>query len=413
MTLSNASVSNASVSNASVSPQAIASFMRRSRRLAPLLLKTLDAAQVGVGIVDATYRVYYANPAMKEMNIALNEARVVLQGGEVPENPNRRLASLVERALHQKKTDGLIHVAANPAADGTPGEAWEVELFPLNDEEGHAFCAMVVQSVSHRAQPQAQPQAVPAEAPDPATQALTQTPAAEDGKHRAIALLAHELRSPLSAAGMALQLLNIDPKLRPFRAADPDVDESFKAFDRSLAAMRRLVDDLMDFNRLTLGKLSIERKTISLEDVVREAANDCSQEVQDAQHRLSITPTPTPTTGDTRVNADYGRIKQVVCNLLRNSVRYTDEGGQIQAVVSRQGAEVELKVIDNGRGIPSDRLERLFEPFEQVDPHEGGLGLGLGLCRQIVAAHDGTITAQSEGLGKGSTFTVRLPAAEP
>jgi PAS domain S-box-containing protein len=229
---------------------------------------------------------------------------------------------------------------------------------------------------------------------------------ADRRKDEFLALLAHELRNPLAPLRNGLEIL---------RLAGPDTAAVTRAramMERQLAHMVRLVDDLLDVSRVSRNKLELRRSRVLLTDILSSAL-ETARPVIDAAGQELITALPVE---PIRLDADLTRLAQVFSNLLTNSAKYTDPGGRIELAAERRGGEVVVSVRDNGIGIPADALPHLFEMFSQVDRSieraTGGLGIGLALVKGLVEMHGGTVTAESEGLGKGSTFTVRLQTLE-
>src|SRR5580692_8514842 len=222
-------------------------------------------------------------------------------------------------------------------------------------------------------------------------------------KEEFMALLSHELRSPLSPIRNALDIL------RQMKTNDPIIAQAGGIIDRQVGVMVRLVDDLLDIGRITKGKLRLTKEHVEL----RKVANDASEAVRpfmDARkHDFSVSLPTVPIW----VEADPARIEQVVVNLLNNAAKYTEAGGLIRMAVSQEGDEAVIRVRDNGVGIAPELLPHIFELFTQVDGSlgrsYGGLGIGLALARNLVEMHDGRLQASSSGLGKGCEFTIKLP----
>jgi CheY-like chemotaxis protein len=169
------------------------------------------------------------------------------------------------------------------------------------------------------------------------------------------------------------------------------------------------VDDLLDVSRVTRGKLKIHGEPIDINAAVARAVEAARPLMDGRRHRLDVALSPEPIV----VNGDLTRLTQVILNLLNNAAKYTPEEGRVGVSVRAEGNEAVVQVRDNGLGIPPGLLERVFDLFAQgertLDRAEGGLGIGLTLARRLIGLHGGTINAHSEGPGKGSTFTVRLP----
>jgi PAS domain S-box-containing protein len=227
---------------------------------------------------------------------------------------------------------------------------------------------------------------------------------ANRGKEEFMALLSHELRNPLSP------ILNALTILRQMKTNDPIIEQAGDIINRQVMQMVRLVDDLLDISRITKGKLRLTKEKVELRLVANRAA-ETARPLMDARKHDFSTSLPTEPVW---VEADPARLEQIVVNLLNNAAKYTDPGGLIRMNVSQEGAEAVIRVRDNGVGIPPEMLPRIFDLFTQVDGEvsrsHGGLGIGLALVRTLVEMQEGRVQAKSGGLGKGSEFTVKLPA---
>ena len=223
-------------------------------------------------------------------------------------------------------------------------------------------------------------------------------------KDEFLALLAHELRNPLAPLRNGLQVM---------RLAGDDaytVGQARAMMERQLGHMVRLIDDLLDVSRIGRHKMELRRTRVALADVVDNAVETSRPVIESARHTLSVSLPSEPVFLD----ADLTRLAQVLSNLLTNSAKYTKPGGHIWLTAERRGDEVIASVRDTGIGIPAEDLPLVFDMFSQVDRSiersTGGLGIGLALVKGLVEMHNGTVSAESDGPGKGSTFTVRLPA---
>jgi hypothetical protein len=218
-----------------------------------------------------------------------------------------------------------------------------------------------------------------------------------------IAMLAHELRNPLAPIRSALQVMERLPATDPAQAA------MRATIDRQSAQLTRIVDDMLDIARITRGTLKVERRVVDVAEIVERAVETAKPALEHAKHQLSV---ELPG-GRIAVEGDLTRLIQVLANLLTNAARFTASGGKIRVSARKEGGEVVLSVRDNGRGIPAESLDSIFGMFvqgkEPVHRVGGGLGIGLALARRITELHGGTVSARSEGEGKGSEFTVRLP----
>lgn len=227
---------------------------------------------------------------------------------------------------------------------------------------------------------------------------------ANQSQEEFMALLAHELRSPLSPI---LNALNIQ---RQIKTDDPLLQQAGDIIERQVGQMVRLVDDLLDVGRITKGKLRLSKEPVELRVVVNRAAEDVRTLIDARKHDFSMSLPLRPIW----VNADPARLEQIVVNLLNNAAKYTHPGGLIRINVYQDGTEAVVKVSDNGPGISSEMLPRVFDLFTQgngtLGHSQGGLGIGLALVRNLVEMHDGSVQAHSAGLKQGCEFTVRLPA---
>jgi PAS domain S-box-containing protein len=231
-----------------------------------------------------------------------------------------------------------------------------------------------------------------------------QLSAADRRKDEFLATLSHELRNPLAPMRSALDVF----KLQSARDGD---DRLLQVFDRQLRHMTRLVDDLMEVSRITQGRMQLRRAPVELSALVRSAAQDMADTMKAARHSLRLFVED----GPIMVDGDATRLAQVVINLLTNAAKYTPDGGMIELHLGCKPGVAEIRVRDNGIGIPAPALATVFEMFSQLESalerSKGGLGIGLALVRGIVELHGGGIRAESEGLHQGSTFIVSLPIA--
>lgn len=228
---------------------------------------------------------------------------------------------------------------------------------------------------------------------------------ADRRKDEFLATLAHELRNPLAPICNSLNILRMSGQL------DPSAERVAEMMERQVNHMVRLVDDLMEVSRITRGKIELRKEPIEIAAVVRCAIETSRPLIDAANHQFMLTLPAEPIT----VEGDLVRLAQVFANLLNNAAKYTMPGGQIRLEVTREEDHVVVSVRDSGAGIPAEMLPRVFDLFTQVDSHsrsaQGGLGIGLALVKNLVEMHGGEVVGQSEGLGHGSEFVVRLPLA--
>jgi PAS domain S-box-containing protein len=225
-------------------------------------------------------------------------------------------------------------------------------------------------------------------------------------KDQFLALLAHELRNPLSALTSGTQLI----ALRPNDAMQ--VAETADLILRQCGQLKQLVDDLLDVSRISRGKLHLQLTRCCLQAILRQAVETASPLCEASNHEL-IVRLPEELL---HVTGDAVRLAQVVSNLLINAAKYTSPGGRVELILVAEQGEGIITVKDNGIGIPAEKMDEIFELFAQVDAShtrsQGGLGIGLTLAKTLVDLHQGQISVSSEGMNRGSTFTVRLPLLE-
>jgi len=226
---------------------------------------------------------------------------------------------------------------------------------------------------------------------------------ADRHKDEFLAVLAHELRNPLAPIRNAVEIM------RRSALTDPQLSWSRDVIERQVKHLTRLVDDLLDVSRITRGNINLSREPVSVTTIVARAIETIQPLIAEQRHDLAVDVAE----DGLEVEGDLTRLTQVLGNLLNNAAKYTDPGGKLGVSARRQGTDVEIRVRDNGIGIPPELLPRLFQLFTQVDgaAHraQGGLGIGLALVRQLIQMHGGSVTAYSQGPGQGSEFLIRLP----
>lgn len=223
-------------------------------------------------------------------------------------------------------------------------------------------------------------------------------------KDEFLAMLAHEIRNPLAPIANAAKVLQLRN-----RDEDKETTWACEVIERQVQQLTRIVDDLLDVSRITRGKIKLQMGQVNVSAIISAAVETSRPLIESRGHQLHITLDPELL----EVHADTTRMAQVITNLLNNAAKYTDEGGEIRLTTKREGEEALISVRDSGTGVPPEMLPRLFELFTQVDRtidrSQGGLGIGLTLVRSLVELHHGSVSAHSDGLGKGSEFVVRLP----
>jgi PAS domain S-box-containing protein len=227
---------------------------------------------------------------------------------------------------------------------------------------------------------------------------------ADRRKDEFLATLAHELRNPLAPIRNVIELLKLQ------LPATEQATRPLAVLERQVGHLRHLVDDLLEISRITMGQVELRKQRVSLANTMQAATDDTRPLAEAAGHRLHLAlPDSTVT-----LDADPTRLMQVILNLLNNAVKYTAPGGDIWLAAGFENDEAVITVRDTGIGMPQESLATIFHMFSQLTPalerSQGGLGIGLALVRGLVELHGGSISATSEGIGKGSLFTVRLPA---
>jgi signal transduction histidine kinase len=220
-------------------------------------------------------------------------------------------------------------------------------------------------------------------------------------KDEFLATVSHELRTPLTAMLGWLHLLRSDNAKQVARAVE--------TIERNARAQTRIVDDLLDVSRIITGKLRLEREPVDLAELVR-ATVDTTQPAADAKG-VELVVQLEPSLG--KLLGDAARLQQVLWNLFSNAIKFTPRAGRVVVQLGSSNSSVFVRVSDTGQGIPADFLPHVFERFRQANStptrSHGGLGLGLAIVRHLVELHGGYVSAESEGEGRGATFTVVLP----
>ena len=221
-----------------------------------------------------------------------------------------------------------------------------------------------------------------------------------------LATLAHELRNPLAPIRTGMELIRIAQH-------NPETfNKALTMMDRQLNQLVHLIDDLMEISRVNSGKIELRNQRIDFRSVATMATESVSPQLKSAGHQLDIQ----MCNNTIWLDADPARLAQVISNLLINAIKYTPSGGHIILKADMHDGLADISVIDNGIGIPQDSLIKVFDMFSQVSKNkhhsQGGLGIGLSLVKSLVAMHGGTVTAYSEGEGKGSRFTLKIPLAK-
>lgn len=227
--------------------------------------------------------------------------------------------------------------------------------------------------------------------------------AANRVKDRFMATLSHELRTPLTPVLMAAESLLKRKDLPPLAI------EGLQMICQNIELETRLIDELLDLTRISRGKFELKRAPVSANETIERALKLCRDDIDAKKQKLTLNLAANPD----ELVGDSDRLQQVFWNLVKNASKFTPERGEIKIATRNDRDTLVIEVTDDGRGIPADALENIFEPFQQASPtitrEFGGLGLGLAIAKGIVDAHGGEISASSNGANQGAMFTVRLP----
>lgn len=376
---------------------------RRRRAVADELLRQSETlrvtlASIGDGVLttDLRGRVLYLNAEAESLtgwNSAAAAGTPVEQVFKIVDEATRAaVANPASRALSEGVVVGLATPTLLIARDGSERPVGDIAA-PIRDRRGVVVgVVLVFRDVTlERA----------------ATQQLrrlaTELSEADERKNEFLALLAHEIRSPLAAirnSVAVLRLSHLDPRSAAVAQG---------AIHRQMEHLTRLVEDLLDVSRIRHGKLALRRAAIDLRPAIEQAieanAPLFASSAQSLEVEIAAEPLP--------VDADAARVTQAIGNLLNNASKFTPRAGAIRFSAGIENGQVVIRVCDDGIGIPPDQLSSLFDLYSQIDTSlersQDGLGIGLHLVKQLVEMHGGTVEAKSEGLGRGSEFVVRLP----
>ena len=227
-------------------------------------------------------------------------------------------------------------------------------------------------------------------------------------KNEFLAILAHELRNPLATLNMTLAILRRKTSVTPEELA-----KRGEVMTRQIGHLVRLVDDLTDVTRVDKGKVELQEAPVEINSLVKDALEMTTAAIEQRRHTVVFQ----PTAHDLWVHGDPSRLLQVVSNVLQNAAKYTPDEGRIEVQVRTLGTKVLIEVTDNGAGIDADMLPQVFGMFVQARSRStdetAGLGVGLTLADRLVRDHGGSIAVKSDGLGRGSQFTIMLPLIVP
>jgi PAS domain S-box-containing protein len=363
---------------------------RRLRESEEHLKSVFDSAAEGLCVMDPDGRCSYVNAAGAAM---------------LGYRPEELIGRAFDEVIHHCRPDGSAYPVGEchivRAARGGPRVRVDEEVFwrkdgtaipviysasPMEVGGKNAGAVVTFSDVTERKR---------------AEEALNE---ANQRKDEFLAMLAHELRNPLAAIGNAVGVTT--------RSGHKEhTDWAMDVIRRQLEHLTRLIDDLLDVSRISRGKIELRKDVVDATTILDSAVATVGPLVEERKHTLDVS----IDRGNLWVDGDPTRLEQVVVNLLNNAAKYSENAGHIDLEALNQGNDVVIAVRDKGVGIPPEKLPEMFELFAQGDRSlarsEGGLGIGLTVVKKLVEMHGGSITAKSEGVGKGSEFTIRLPGA--
>jgi signal transduction histidine kinase len=380
----------------------VALLRRAAERERAQMYAVFEQAPVALSVLRGPDHVYeLANPIYRAM--VGRKSLVGLRFLEaLPELTGSPIAALLDRVYETGEPFCTDEYRADiDRGRGVVEESyWRFNLQPVRDPSGEVTRLLnVVVDVTEQVRARKLLEAAARERED----LLRRAEEANQAKDGFLAMLGHELRNPLAPIVTALHLM----RLRAGGAADRER----LVIERQVEHLTALVDDLLDVSRITQGKIVLKRQRVEIAEVVAKAIEQASPLLELRGHHLGVA---VPARG-LAVDGDVTRLAQVVSNLLTNAAKYTERGGNVTIVAERRDGDVVLRVRDDGAGIAAEMLPKIFDLFMQapqtIDRAQGGLGLGLAIVKSLVALHGGSVSAHSEGRGRGCEITVRIPAA--
>ena len=355
-----------------------------------LLYELVEQCPFGIYIVDADFRIATINRGSQDGAFAnvrpvigrpFDEAMRILWPEPVAADVIRTFRHTLATGEPYSSKDFV-----NPRADTDQVEGYEWELHRVTLPDGRPGVACYYFDATRLREAEA---------------ALREN---DRRKDEFLAMLAHELRNPLAAVGNAATVLKM--------SSDPEnVAFAKDIIERQTRQLARLIDDLLDVSRIQSGKIRLRRELCDAGTILRQAVESVEPLIRERKHRL-VTEFEE---GTLPLRADATRVEQIAVNLLTNAAKYSENGGRIRLVGEQRGDQVVISVEDEGIGIPPEKLPQMFELFAQgersIARSEGGLGIGLTIVQKLAEMHGGSVSAHSDGQGKGSTFVVRLPSA--
>jgi PAS domain S-box-containing protein len=374
----------------------VARHLASRRRSERALRDQLERWQVTLGsigdaviVTDGEGRVTFMNPVAESLCGRTRDTAAGRPLAEVfpivNEESRQPVEAPVERVLREGVVVGLANHTVLIGADGTERPIHD-SAAPIRDDQGRLTgVVLVFRDDTERRDRERE---------------LVE---ANRRKDEFLAMLAHELRNPLAAIRSAVETFGMP-------GTDDHDDWAKGVIVRQVEHLAHLLDDLLDVSRITRGLIQVRKQLIDAYPVINRAVESVRRLIDDRRQGLEVSIAPRPL----RLSADPVRLEQVLVNLLTNASRYTPAGGHVRLSAEQDGDQIILRVADDGQGIAPEVLPRIFDLFTQGDRtlarSEGGLGVGLTIVRKLVDLHEGSVSARSEGPGRGSEFIVRLPA---
>lgn len=349
-----------------------------------------NSAPVGLCILDKDLRYIRLNQRLADINGIPVEDHIGRTPREIVPDFSDQAENAMREILQTGETLQMEFVGetrAHPGVDRYYEDTW----FPVKDPTGSIVgISIVVIDITDR------------------VIALENLRIANERKSEFISLLSHELRNPLAAITMAMNLLERSAGL------DDLSRQTFEVVSRQAKQLSRLVDDLLDVTRISRNYIELKKECVDVNELIRHTAIDYRKFYKNKGISLDLDSNTEPLF----IDADPARIAQVIGNLLHNAAKFSDEGDTvtIRTEIDVHRLEAVIVVSDTGHGMPAELLPDIFDPFVQADEslarEKGGIGLGLAIVKGVVEMHEGSVTVSSKGPNKGSVFTIRLPLAE-
>lgn len=377
---------------------------KKLREQRELLQVTLESIGDAVIATDINGKINFINPTAEKMTGWTMEEAAGRPLAEVFHIINEDTREAVESPFETIKREGIIVGLANHTMLVTKGGR-EIPIedsgAPIRDDGGKVIGAILVfHDVSERRRTEREREKLLKSEQSARTEAEN----ANRLKDEFLATVSHELRTPLNA------ILGWSAMLNRGSLDQENTRSALEIIERNAKAQGELINDILDVSRIITGKLRIEAMRVELAPIIQTAVDTLRPAADAKSIKLEIS-----LNSGGAVLGDSNRLQQIIWNLVSNAIKFTPDGGQIQISLMQAGSHLEIAVRDSGIGIDKEFLPFVFERFRQADSSttraEKGLGLGLAIVRHLVELHGGIVSAESDGSGKGATFTIRLPAA--